>query len=221
MEPFTKRQHDIIEQASQLIAEQGIEKLTYRNLAKKLGITEPAFYRHFSNKTEILLGLLIYFDDIRNELFIRIRESSKDSLDAIEAVFLEHLALFEKNPALAMILFPEVLRQNREELDGKVLEMMKTGQKNIIAIIAEGMKRGEIRTDVNKKQLALMISGTLRLLVTRWQLEKYRGDLQEQGRRFWQTLSMLIRSEDSLQGNADNAAQVREPQVVPRSVKRR
>jgi AcrR family transcriptional regulator len=196
----------------QLIAEQGIEKLTYRNLAKKLGITEPAFYRHFSSKTEIMFGILVYFDGIRRELFTRIRTSSTGSLSAIESIFLKHFELFEKKPALAMILFPEAIRQNREELGGKVLEMMKTGQENIIAIIAEGMERGEIRDDIDKQQLALMISGTLRLLVTRWQLEKYSGDLQEQGRRFWQDLSRLIRNKDWTQSKAENSVERRNTQ---------
>lgn len=109
MEPFTGRQHEIIEQALQLIAEQGIEKLTYRNLARKLGITEPAFYRHFGNKAEIMLGILVYFDGLRRELFTRIRASSPDSLAAIEAISLKHFELFEKNPALAAILFPEAI----------------------------------------------------------------------------------------------------------------
>jgi hypothetical protein len=90
--------------------------------------------------------------------------------------------------------------------------MMKTGQENIIAIIAEGMERGEIRDDIDKQQLALMISGTLRLLVTRWQLEKYSGDLQEQGRRFWQDLSRLIRNKDWTQSKAENSVERRNTQ---------
>ncbi len=99
--------------------------------------------------------------------------------------------------------------------------MMKTGQENLITIITEGMERGEIRNDVDEEQLALMISGTLRLLVTRWQLKGYGGDLRQQAGRFWQTLSRLIRSNASTQSDAENAVQVRESQVVPRSVKQR
>ena len=36
---FTERQNEIIEQALRLIAERGIEKLTYRNLAPALGLS--------------------------------------------------------------------------------------------------------------------------------------------------------------------------------------
>lgn len=197
METFTDRQSDIIKQALELIAEQGIENLTYRNMSKRLGISEPAFYRHFSNKTEIMLGILVYFDGVRRELFSRIQSSSANSLDAIEAIFLKHFELFEKNPALALILFPEVIQQNREELGAKVLEMMKIGQETIMTIIKNGKWRGEIRHDIDTDQLTLIISGTLRLIVTRWRLEGYRGSLQEKGRRFWRVLSRLIQSQDS------------------------
>ena len=207
---FTGRQNDIIEHALQLIAEQGIEKLTYRNLAKKLGITEPAFYRHFANKTEIMLGILVYFDGIRRDLFATIRASTSSSLAALESVFLRHFELFEQKPAFAMVLFPDVIRQNREELSAKVLEMMQTGRENIVAIITKGIERGEIRNDVDAEQLALMISGTLRLLVTRWQLGDCRADLQSQGRRFWKALSTMIRHEESPGENSEDSSERRE-----------
>lgn len=193
MGEFTDRQNEIIEQALSVIAEQGIEKLTYRNLAKTLGITEPAFYRHFGSKTEIMNGILVYFDSVRRRLFEDIRARAADSLAAIEAIFTEHFSLFQSNHGLATLLFPEEIRQGRHELEAKVLEVMSFGQQQIVQIIAEGIRGGEIRPDLDPEQLALMISGSLRLLVTRWRLNKYVDDLQAHGARFWRTLSALIR----------------------------
>jgi AcrR family transcriptional regulator len=54
----TERQQEIVETALGLINEKGIQGLTIKNLSKKLGITEPAIYRHFVNKIQILIALL-------------------------------------------------------------------------------------------------------------------------------------------------------------------
>lgn len=199
---FSDRQLEIIQESLQLIAERGIEHLTYRNLAKRLGISEPAFYRHFASKTEIMVGILVYFDGIRRDLYRDIRAGATGSVQAIEAIFVRHFELFEKNPGLAMLVFPDLIRQDRRELDGKVMETMKVGQDNITSIIQEGIQSGEIRGDLDADQLALMISGALRLLVTRWRIGNYASDLQQQGREFWETLSLLVRQDGAQQGGA-------------------
>ena len=43
-----------MESALGLIAEKGIQGLTIKNLSKKIGISEPAIYRHFDSKSSIL-----------------------------------------------------------------------------------------------------------------------------------------------------------------------
>ena len=47
---LTVRQKDILKAAIAIIANQGYEKLTIKNLATKIGVTEAALYRHFKIK---------------------------------------------------------------------------------------------------------------------------------------------------------------------------
>ncbi|MBT4968054.1 MAG: TetR/AcrR family transcriptional regulator [Bacteroidetes bacterium] len=54
----TDRQKEIVEVALELITEKGIQGLTIKNLSKKIGISEPAIYRHFDNKIQILISIL-------------------------------------------------------------------------------------------------------------------------------------------------------------------
>lgn len=188
------RKGEIIDKALNLIAQRGIEKLTFRNLAAAVGISEPAFYRHFSGKSAILLAILDHFDALRRELFERIRRQAPDSLAALEAVFREHLSLFARQPALAMLLFPEEIRQNRAELEARVSSLMRYGQEQIAEILAEGKSRGEIRADLDPEQAALIVSGSLRLLVGRWRLGGRGGDLEGEGRSLARTLVGLMRA---------------------------
>ena len=58
---FTKRQTEIINVSIDIIAERGIQNLTIKNISKSIGISEPAIYRHFDTKMDILLAILSYF----------------------------------------------------------------------------------------------------------------------------------------------------------------
>jgi len=203
---FTDRQKDIIEQALRIVSEHGIDGLTYRNLAHAVGITEPAFYRHFAGKADILMGILEYFDALRRRLFQEIRSEEPRSLKAVEQIFARHLGLFQENPALATVLFPEEVRQGYEGLAARVLEMMKFGQQQITEIITEGIERGEIRGDLDPEQVALIVSGSLRIAVHRWRLRGRTGDLQGEGARLAGTLIAMIRPTDPASARATDGA---------------
>ena len=60
---LTKRQSEIIDAALKLTAEGGIQNLTIKNLGNALGITEPAIYRHFRSKSEIVRTMIGRFDE--------------------------------------------------------------------------------------------------------------------------------------------------------------
>jgi len=139
------------------------------------------------------MGILEYFDGLRRQLFREIRTQIPDSLKAVEAIFTRHLSLFQNNPALVTLLFPEEIRQGRKELEAKVQEMMSFGIQQITEMIDGGIKHRQIRGDIDPGQLALMVSGSLRLIVRRWRLDGYPDGLESQGSCFWQTLSAMIR----------------------------
>ncbi len=65
----TARQKEITEVALELISEKGIQGLTIKNLANKIGITEPAIYRHYDSKIDILIAVLDLFKQNTEHFF--------------------------------------------------------------------------------------------------------------------------------------------------------
>jgi AcrR family transcriptional regulator len=65
MQEFTDRQIEIMEAATNRISKYGIQNLTIKTLAEDIGLSEPALYRHFKSKNEILLVCSIFHN--RNE----------------------------------------------------------------------------------------------------------------------------------------------------------
>ncbi|MDZ7763714.1 MAG: TetR/AcrR family transcriptional regulator [Melioribacteraceae bacterium] len=59
------RQAQIKKAVLEIISSEGIGKLSTRNLASKIGVSEGALFRHFSSKKEIMLSIL---SDVKNEL---------------------------------------------------------------------------------------------------------------------------------------------------------
>ena len=61
---LTERQQQIVNISIDLIAGQGIQNLTIKNISKEVGFSEPAIYRHFDSKYDIIMAMLDSFQDI-------------------------------------------------------------------------------------------------------------------------------------------------------------
>jgi AcrR family transcriptional regulator len=192
---FTSRQQEIIDTSVKLIAERGIQALTMKNLSNTIGISEPAIYRHFENKMEILLGILSFFEQNNRLLFESVIKSNIRAIDKLEAVFLQHFKEFKANPALSVALFSEEMFHSDDHLTRKVFHIMNSVQSHILSILQEGYEKNSFRKDIPAQHMAILIMGTLRLLVTRWRLSNFEFDLEDEGIKLLTSLKKIIQRE--------------------------
>ncbi|EKE04716.1 MAG: hypothetical protein ACD_20C00016G0004 [uncultured bacterium] len=198
MQNLTKRQNEIINSSIELIAESGIQNLTIKHLSEKLGISEPAIYRHYKSKLDILLAILGYFEDDTNLMFNNIYNSEQSNINKLKSIFIQRCKEFSERPELAKVIFSEEIFQNDEKLRDKVSSIMKVHHVIIHKIIEEAQQSNEIRNDIPKEHVAPIIVGTLRLLVTRWRLNNFEFDINQQAKELWNTLEKLIIKENQV-----------------------
>ncbi len=192
---LTDRQRQIVEAAVTLIARKGIQGLTMKKLASAVGITEPAIYRHFSSKIQILVAIVDSFDAETRDLFRRAAESGATPLGQIEAVLTAQCERLGASPTMSSAVFAEDLFRNEARLLSRVVRMMQDNADRFHAIVQDGVRGGEVRDDVAADQLVQIIMGALRLLITRWRLSGFQFDLKVEGRRLWGTLRTILVAE--------------------------
>lgn len=192
MNQHSERQKQIIQAAIELIAQQSIQELTIKNLSAKIGVTEAALYRHFSSKMEIVLAILEFFKTNTAQLLEQVEQLQLSPLEKIVIIFRNRFKIFQEKPSLAAVIFSEEIFQNDQRLSSLVYEIMNFSLHTIVVLIEQGQKDGSIRSDIDKEDLAMIMVGGLRLLVTRWRLSKWGFDLQDRGEGYIQSLLTLI-----------------------------
>ncbi len=188
----TPRQKEITEVTLELISEKGIQGLTIKNLAKKIGITEPAIYRHFDSKIDILITVLDLFKQNTEQLFEKELKNEGNAIDKIEHLFTKHFASFSATPSLVSVIFSEDIFRNEPVLIDKIAEIIDKNDAILTEIIVNGQKLGEIRSDIDAKHLSIVIMGTLRLFVKKWQFSTFSYDLPKEGRKLIDSIKQLI-----------------------------
>ena len=189
---FTARQIEIIHAALSLIAESGIQGMTIKNLANRIGFSEAAVYRHYENKVGILLAILDYFDQNFKQLFASILQSDKTVPEKLEALFMNLFGIFQATPSLASVIFSEEFFRNEDILYQKVSGVMNENLSHLTNFLLQGQASGEIRQDLQATLLATIILGSVRLLVKQWQIMGFTTNIVMQGKELINTLKILL-----------------------------
>lgn len=182
----------IVGAALELLSAGGIAALTIKNLALAVGVSEPALYRHFENKQGILLAILDHFEAYMHGLFEAALSQETGVLDRVQAVYAGAFRSFAAQPALASVVFAEEIFRHDQRLAERLAQIMDTVEGQMLALLRSRKGRAECRNDVPAKDVARVIMGSLRFLVTRRRLSGNAFDLEKEGMAFWRSLRLMI-----------------------------
>ncbi len=186
MRELTDRQRQIVDHAIEMIGEGGLTGLTMRRLSERLGVTEPALYRHFENKTAILAAMLTVLEA---ETYERLPLDQTASPEALVAHFDRLFALLTERPALATVVFLDEFAATDPELQAMVSELLAKNRERLATAFATMQARptatggGATAAVPDPDSLATLLLGGVRLVVREWRLDGCRWDLAERGRR--------------------------------------
>lgn len=189
-----ERRAEIVNAAVALIDRLGIQGLTTKNLAAAVGVTEPALYRHFGSKYDILAAVVENFTRSVRATIDEVEGAGLTPAERIGAVYDRNLSRFAGHPAIAAVIFSEDIFQNDRRLARRVHAFMTMMHDWLVETIRQGQRRGTIVAGRPPHQLAVIVMGAFRFLVVRWRLGGHGFDLEAEGRQLWKTLSSLITS---------------------------
>ncbi len=163
--PARVRRLEIIEAARLLITERGMQALTIGNLARAVGVSEGAIYRHFRGKKQILVGLI---GDIDRKLARRIdmiEDDPESGMMRLEQVLKVNVAPSTMT-AVSHLVIAEVLMSGDEELRRLMQAAIDRHLEMIEAHLTVGRQKGQVRADVDLKAAAIQFYGLIQAVNT-------------------------------------------------------
>ena len=182
MQEFTDRQIEIMEAATNRISKFGIQNLTIKTLAEDIGLSEPALYRHFKSKNEILLSLLAYFkSEMKNRIQSISFEPNDTEGDKLRTIFNSQLQTFTDKPAIVSVIFGESIFHFDDSLSNKVSEIMDLMHQYVKTNIEKGQKDGTYNKLIGASTLTTIILGGMRMTVLKWKISGHKSNLMKDG----------------------------------------
>lgn len=185
-----ERQKTIIDEAINIIHEGGYQSLSIRELANRVKISEPAIYRHFLNKEDIVLGILARISSFDQQLIesINKKETPQEKLNEFICF---HFNFLEKNQNMTSVIFSEEIFTQSKILKEKLMKIISHRQKLIIDIITEIKTKKNIE-NTDAPELSKIIIGFIRMTVLEWKLKNFGFSLIDKGNSITKTFEKLI-----------------------------
>jgi AcrR family transcriptional regulator len=179
------RQKEIVLAARKLIVKFGSEHVTVRRMAKEIGVSEAAIYKHFKSKKDILSFLIDDIDLILTEDIENNYPGSFNSIQILEKIMMDHISTVAQRRGVTFQVIAEIISLGDKSLNRKVFTVIEDYIGRIEKILAEGVHTGVIRQDINIEASARLFFGMVQGLVTLWALNQYKSNLEEEFKPIW------------------------------------
>ncbi|MFH0255749.1 nucleoid occlusion factor SlmA [Vibrio rumoiensis] len=154
------RREEILQALAQMLeSTEGASRITTAKLAKQVGVSEAALYRHFPSKARMFEGLIEFIEDALLSRINRILAEEKDTLNRIRLVLQLLLAFAERNPGLSRIMSGHALMFENERLRGRINQLFDRIETQLRQILRERQIREGKSFPVEESILAAQLLG--------------------------------------------------------------
>jgi len=182
----TVRKQQILDAARKLIMRSGSEHVTIKNMAKEVGISDSAIYRHFKSKTEILSFLADSVVDGLIQDIEMARRVSFTSMNIIDEILRTHLSKIKQKRGLSFLVLAEIISFGDESLNKKVSDNIHSYVDRLRVVLSDGVRSGVVRQDIDLEAAVLLLFGMIQGLVNIWALNAYKFDLVKRYSDLWE-----------------------------------
>ncbi|HUF86691.1 MAG TPA: TetR family transcriptional regulator [Thermohalobaculum sp.] len=184
----TERRREILAAMLAMAADEGAEQVTTRALARRVGISEPALYRHFpGGKAEMWRALASFVGEHMQDAWRRALAHAQGAPAQLRALVTAQLGLMQSLPALPVILFTRALHRDNAALRAAMAEVAGRFHARLEQIVSAGQRRGELRRDVDPDTTAWLLISMMQGTTMRWWLNERSFDLGREGARLFET----------------------------------
>lgn len=151
------RRQQILEALARQLEESPGERITTAGLAKAVGVSEAALYRHFPSKAKMFEGLIEFIEDSIFGLINRILSEEKSSLVRCEQIVKLLLTFAEKNAGMSRLLTGEALTGETDRLRTRIGKFFERFETQLKQVLREGEMNSELSLDISVQALANMM----------------------------------------------------------------
>ncbi|OAZ97208.1 nucleoid occlusion factor SlmA [Halomonas sp. G11] len=136
-----RRREQILQALALMLEEDSGKRITTAALARQVGVSEAALYRHFPSKARMFEGLIDFIEESIFARITRILEEVPDATNRCGTILSLVLGFAEKNPGLARVMGGDVLTGETARLRHRIHQLFERLEAQFKQILREAELR--------------------------------------------------------------------------------
>lgn len=142
----SSRREQILQALALMLEEDSGKRITIAALARQVGVSEAALYRHFPSKARMFEGLIAFIEETLFERISRILDEVPQAVPRCGQILTLLLAFAEKNPGLSRLLDGDVLTGETARLRLRIHQLFERMETQLKQVLREAELREQRRT---------------------------------------------------------------------------
>lgn len=185
------RKDSIILATIDVLDELGIQGLTINEIARKVGISEGAIYKHYKSKSALIGAVIDHFFMFDIEIRLTVEMKGMSPREAIFFAINTYASYYESYPAITAL--NEILNELTYDADlSDKVKSLYLGRIDFLKnLITKAQDNGEFNVGLNSTNLADVIMGLFKAICLRWRFLDQGFHLSDETSK---TLNMVLDS---------------------------
>ena len=177
------RRAEIARAALSLAVDVGPGQVSTGMIADRLGLTQPAIYKHFPRKDDIWLAVADHLSALIAQNIARAAAAPVAPDSRLRMLIMDHLEVVSDNPALPEIMVMRDVREGQVELRSRMHANMAKLRSALVDNARAAVAQGIFREAVDPADAATLLLGVIQALVLRMLLSRAPHILLQDGER--------------------------------------
>jgi len=144
----SQRRQQILESLAHMLEANPGNRITTAGLARQVGVSEAALYRHFPSKSKMFEGLIEFIEETLFSRIAIILNEEQTAAQRCEKMLMLLLAFTERNPGITRILTGDALAGETARLHQRVAQLFDRFETQLKQVIREAEMREGLRPQI-------------------------------------------------------------------------
>ena len=183
------RKDQILQALARMLETSPGERITTAALAKEVGVSEAALYRHFPSKARMFEGLIKFIEET---LFLRISRILNEETNAevrCHKILTLLLTFSDKNPGMTRLLTGDALAGETARLRVRIVQFYSRLESQLKQILREAQIRESLKATVSPAALANLLLASVEGRLTQFVRSEFQQSPLENWDTQWEFLS--------------------------------
>jgi len=153
----SSRKEHILQALAQMLESGPGERITTAALAREVGVSEAALYRHFPSKARMFEGLIKFIEDTLFIRITRILQEDFSTAERCEKILTLLLTFAEKNPGMTRLMTGDALAGETERLRVRIGQLFDRLESQLKQVLREAPLRESLKPTISPAVLASLL----------------------------------------------------------------